>query len=526
MAWRWIEEVLGGPLLSVTAVLAVFGAARWLVSKFIEEPGPSRDLVIRGLEVGGLRALYVWLLTRALNWLDRRMGDAGQAHLSWPSPFGNRTPAPFWTGKAIDTCALLAVAYPLLGVVAIWVIAGDAGPIGAVLKLAPDASVLDRVVTCLLGMMSVLAVYYGWRSAGWLGYLWWLATLAVVVIVPIPNAVVFAIALALPFGVALPLHLPVAFAGAVAGVAAVACTVGVAVGGAIAGTAGGASTLAIALTLAGVISLIVVCAVAALSRVADARQRLGTFWGAFGPVALLVALGGLGLASASGGRASHLALIAAFAVLPLVNLPFDFASLGLTRALLRRGCEEDAPSPVLLALADLLLALVLLALLAAALVLAAQIMDGIALRFGDQTFLNLPFLLALIEEEPAASANWWVYFVLFSTLLPSALNLFVGCLSLLCWSMPRHIQARLLETLRAADVTGADNWKGLGGHRLVLEAVLAGQLTIALALTVAGFWALWELGNWTLPWLLPGFLAALRWFATLSGGWFGLPPFG
>jgi hypothetical protein len=28
------------------------------------------------------------------------------------------------------------------------------------------------------------------------------------------------------------------------------------------------------------------------------------------------------------------------ALLPLVNLPFDWASIGMTRALLRRGCED------------------------------------------------------------------------------------------------------------------------------------------------------------------------------------------
>ena len=71
-----------------------------------------------------------------------------------------------------------------------------------------------------------------------------------------------------------------------------------------------------------------------------------------------------------------------FALIPIVNVPFDWASLGLTRALLRRGVEEGAPSPLWLGLGDFVLGLILLALLAVALIAALQTADALIAHFG------------------------------------------------------------------------------------------------------------------------------------------------
>ena len=60
--------------------------------------------------------------------------------------------------------------------------------------------------------------------------------------------------------------------------------------------------------------------------------------------------------------------------------------------------------------------------LAFAMVLAAQAADAIAWRLSGATFLNLPYVLDLIAEQPADPAHWWIYFLLFSTLTPSVLN--------------------------------------------------------------------------------------------------------
>jgi hypothetical protein len=59
-------------------------------------------------------------------------------------------------------------------------------------------------------------------------------------------------------------------------------------------------------------------------------------------------------------------------------MPFDWASLGFTRALLRWGCEPDAPSPLWLGLFDFAIGLVLLVLLT--LVLIAGLHAALATR--------------------------------------------------------------------------------------------------------------------------------------------------
>ncbi|MFZ0506776.1 MAG: hypothetical protein WBE85_11570 [Methylocella sp.] len=56
-------------------------------------------------------------------------------------------------------------------------------------------------------------------------------------------------------------------------------------------------------------------------------------------------------------------------LLTLLNAPFDWASLGLTRALLRRGPELGGWYPYFLALVDAALATLIIALLALTMVL-------------------------------------------------------------------------------------------------------------------------------------------------------------
>ncbi len=97
-----VFELLGGVLGAIFLVaLAAGTAAAWYVGAAVREPGPDREQLVRWLEQGALRAQYVWLLERALDRLDRFLGDAGRADLSWPSPFGNRRPAPCRTGRAL-----------------------------------------------------------------------------------------------------------------------------------------------------------------------------------------------------------------------------------------------------------------------------------------------------------------------------------------------------------------------------------------------------------------------------------------
>jgi hypothetical protein len=115
-------------------------------------------------------------------------------------------------------------------------------------------------------------------------------------------------------------------------------------------------------------------------------------------------------------------------LLTLLNAPFDWASLGLTRALLRRGLELGGWWPYLLALVDACLAGVMIALLALTMVIGVQTFDELAIHGGGEKAAVLPLdaLFDGIATNPAAPEYWWAYALLLSTMIPSLINLAIG----------------------------------------------------------------------------------------------------
>jgi hypothetical protein len=118
-------------------------------------------------------------------------------------------------------------------------------------------------------------------------------------------------------------------------------------------------------------------------------------------------------------------------ILTLLNAPFDWASLGLTRALLRRGLELGGWWPYSLALVDACLAGVIIALLALTMVLGVQAFDDLAIHGGDKPVLSLPTLFDGVAKNPAAPEYWWVYALLLSSMIPSLVNLAIGGMALM-----------------------------------------------------------------------------------------------
>jgi hypothetical protein len=155
-----------------------------------------------------------------------------------------------------------------------------------------------------------------------------------------------------------------------------------------------------------------------------------------------------------------ISLILMMGGLPLVNLPFDWASIGVTRALLRRGCDRRGAGitrlPTLLGLLDFLLGVALLTLLALALIATLTAADAILLHAGARQEFDAIGLIDKIAADPGDPAHGWVYFTLLSTLLPSFLNLLVGVISLLTFSLP-PLRRWLIVTIPTLD------GKGLGG---------------------------------------------------------------
>jgi hypothetical protein len=116
----------------------------------------------------------------------------------------------------------------------------------------------------------------------------------------------------------------------------------------------------------------------------------------------------------------------------LTQRAIRLGSLGLTRALLRRGLELGGWWPYLLALADALAAAGIITLLTVVCVLGVQTFDDLAVFSGSDKarVLPLPELFDGIEAHPAAPEFWWVYALLLSTMIPSFVNLMIGGASL------------------------------------------------------------------------------------------------
>jgi hypothetical protein len=115
-------------------------------------------------------------------------------------------------------------------------------------------------------------------------------------------------------------------------------------------------------------------------------------------------------------------------LLTLLNAPFDWASLGLTRALLRRGLELGGWWPYLLAVVDAALAAVIIALLALVMVIGVQAFDELAVHGGGEKAAVLPLdqLFDGIAKNPAAPEYWWAYALLLSSMIPSLINLMIS----------------------------------------------------------------------------------------------------
>jgi hypothetical protein len=133
------------------------------------------------------------------------------------------------------------------------------------------------------------------------------------------------------------------------------------------------------------------------------------------------------------------------ALLTVLNAPFDWLSVGLTRGLLRRGLEKGGWAPLLFSLIDAGLATFLIAALVPVMVVGVQFFDRIAEHGGGHAILQLKDFFDGIEADPCAAEYWWVYALLLSTMIPSLLNLWIGGFSIV--RVLSGMSPRLLECL-------------------------------------------------------------------------------
>ena len=364
------------------------------------QPGAAYAQLRAHLVEGGqpTRVYNRWLAS-ALAHVDTFFNDAGRSDRSWAArAMRLETDGPRWTAPAFDRCLLLALLYPIVSVYVVWVFSGHVGLAEHTLGLAEsDPTSPIHAMRRLLGAAALIIAPIAARKAiaadGWRATLPWL-------IVGI-SAVAFAGAGAVA----------VAFAVAVAGAGAGAFAVAGAVADAVAGAVAGA--VAVAVVAGGV-------AVA----VAAKKGLLGQAVSILCIVAALVCCAAAYWLSMEDNWHAAGALLLFFGVLTLVNAPFDWLAIGFTRALLRKGLSRGGAWPFAFALVDVLVAAVLIGALAFAMVVAVDLFDDLAVIRGGPGARILPLdqLFAGLETAPGAYENWWVWMLLFSSMIPSLIQ--------------------------------------------------------------------------------------------------------
>ena len=178
-------------------------------------------------------------------------------------------------------------------------------------------------------------------------------------------------------------------------------------------------------------------------------------------------------------RTTYLVLF--FAILPIFNALADFASIGLTRLLVRRGLSGW---PFKQGAADLMLGGAIFALLGITLITYLHLV-----RTPDGPLLDLPGLFAGLHADPGAYV--WLGVMMISTLLPTLLHFAVAVFSL-GLSHAAWLRGGVLHLLKAGGEGNA--LVGIFGAFLV-STLMAGAVwavmgPIWLALTANHGWLL------------------------------------
>ena len=351
---------------------------------------------------------YRSVMRRGLDWLDSRLS----AH---EAPQGPAQRA--WSFGLLNATMALALAYPIVAITIQW-LWGSAIDFGGqeVIAVSPSQA---RIFTAVwLGSSLFFYLFAGASKSRWRWPLFILAT-GILLLGPI-----YADRFAVPGNVA------VASTVASVGAGAVVVAFGVASASADTFTFKGA----VVGTVAGAVACVVVVAEELSSR--PMAWRL-LYCGAL--VALLIVAVKMPDDFGAGQRNQAVFFMLTMGLLPLVNAVFDFASVGLTRYLLRLGLEQKRAAwrAVLDGLGGIAIFFALGCTLIAFVTFVVPA-DGVPL-------VELKQLFADMRRAPGDYI--WLMVTLFSTLIPTLLHLSVAVLTLgLQYPAPlRNFVAGLLE---------------------------------------------------------------------------------
>jgi hypothetical protein len=412
---------------------------------------------------GNWRSAYFDRLRRVLVWVDCHLGQSA------------------WSADSYAFTLNMAFLYPFASLFIIWIVTGQntsgipaqgfPGQLPGSTPLSVRALFLLAICTLAIAFLLGRATSSGWRDL--VNFVVQLALFVVGI-----SAFSFAVVMAIPFGSAL-------------------------------------------FMIAAVVAALVVAAVAEIKEKMARRGLRSIFY-----IIFLLAMLGLQATAISNPGWFHFknesdqsifVFILIFLVfLPLTNSIFDWLSLAATRALLKGMAERD-DTPALQvagnALLGLFLGVLLLAGLAAAATAGLQTMNHLSQGHGGPEFFDLAGTLHRLRVSPTDPAVWWVYFTLFSTMLPTVFHAAIASASFVTWRLPDSWKRHWLALLGTGDIK--DDHPVLVG--MAWRLTLMDAATVLLAALSAAILA------WLLLWLMPLEGGGLLWLCERVAEWLGAP---
>ncbi|MDD5394203.1 MAG: hypothetical protein PHE17_14415 [Thiothrix sp.] len=358
-------------------------------------PGEGRNRWLSYIN-GGLADYYRRNLKRlldytAIHWFKDQaaLKPSRLEDIHYPHAFGVKT----FTEPAFDFSVRVALVYPILSLLVFWAFTGQGGQIGG-MTVMPALDAWWQRWSVLIWMAVTFWLYYkGITRSGWREW-----------------AYLFAFAVA----------------GAGAGAVAFA--------GAFAGAGAGAWLME------------------KLYKIMRHKGTAGWFWAGFVPFYLLAGAGVVyWLVQQPGVTTDSLMLLLFYALLPLLNVVWDWLSLGVTRSLLYAIADKvhGGWTAFVWALLDGVLALGFLLLITLTVTVGIAATNWVAQLGGGcgASVFDLQLLFDGIRVDALHPDYWWLYFMFLYTLVPTVLHMIIASLSVLLW-VPRQKLTELTKDWR------------------------------------------------------------------------------
>lgn len=132
-------------------------------------------------------------------------------------------------------------------------------------------------------------------------------------------------------------------------------------------------------------------------------------------------------------------LLLFYVLLPLVNATWDWLSLGWTRSLLYAIVDKvhSGWRAFFWALMDGVLALMFLFFITLTTTATIALMNRASILGGGANIVDLGWVFDSLRFNALDPDHWWLYFMFFSTLIPTLVHMVIAAVSVLLW-IPRH----------------------------------------------------------------------------------------